>query len=163
MGHVLLYSVNCFLKHNIQTRYQGDKHYVWCSESHDSMSPGALTPGAVPVPPTSNPAEIYRSLKRDVENEDKHSYKITEQRASLTRLARNWHKSGLISLNDRNDIIYAVKSVGFREWRPLLYIIPRALVQTRLQVVPLHRRAHPLAVEYIIPDLLRSEFEIIEW
>lgn len=163
MGQVLLYSVNAFLKQHIQCRYHGDKHYVWCSETYDSAATGAVGTAGTPLPPTSNPAEIYRSLKRDTDAGDTHSYKISEQRASLTRLARMWHKNGTITKDDRDDILYTVKVAGFREWRPIIYIIPRNLVQSRLQIVPIKKRAHPLAVEYILPDLHRSEFDSVEW
>ncbi len=48
-----------------------------------------------------------------------------------------------------------------QQWRPLLYLISRNLVADRLELVPIEKRAS-VEKEYIIRDLQRSEFEIIE-
>jgi len=47
-------------------------------------------------------------------------------------------------------------------WRPLLYVIPRAIVASRLQAVPACRRAGR-GDEYVMSDLKGSEFDIIEY
>ena len=54
-----------------------------------------------------------------------------------------------------------VDKAPFQEWRPLLYLIPRNLVADRLELVPIRERASG-EKEYIIRDLRRSEFEIVE-
>jgi hypothetical protein len=54
-----------------------------------------------------------------------------------------------------------VTNATFDDWRPLLYIIPRSLVETRLKVVPIHKRAS-FGDEFIVEDLRRSEFDLIE-
>jgi hypothetical protein len=54
-----------------------------------------------------------------------------------------------------------VNNASFEEWRPLIYVIPRSSMEARLKVVPIHRRTGP-TLEYIIEDLKRSEFDIIE-
>jgi hypothetical protein len=47
-------------------------------------------------------------------------------------------------------------------WRPLIYTIPRALIDpSRLNLVPLHSRAG-FGTEFIISDLQRDEFDLIE-
>jgi hypothetical protein len=160
MGNALLYSTNVFLKLLIQEKYMHDVHYVWCSENFDSAT---LPPhsGASLVPPSSNPADIFRVLKRDVERHDQHSAKINEQKVSLTDRAIDWEKNGSISTADRDEIIYMVNNAAWDHWRPLIYIIPRAPVQTRLAVVPMSRRAG-FGNEYTIADLARAEFDIIE-
>jgi hypothetical protein len=68
---------------------------------------------------------------------------------------------GDISKDDKEEIIYRVDTSDFDDWRPLLYIAPRDLVKSRLQIVPPSKRAS-FGLEYIIPDLKRNEFDIVE-
>ena len=100
-------------------------------------------------------------MAEDVENGDLHSAKIVSQRTTLEKLAIDWAASGKISDDEKQEIIYLVKNAQIADWRPLLFIIPRHLVSARLELVPIDRRASP-EKEYIIRDLKRSEFEIIE-
>jgi hypothetical protein len=100
-------------------------------------------------------------LKNAVERKDQHSYKINEQKVSLKNLAITWEASGEISTSDKEEIIYRVDNASLADWRPLIYLIPRVLVETRIQLVPPDRRAS-FGPEYIIADLKRSEFDIIE-
>ena len=160
MPNPVLYSTNVFLKLHIQERYRGDVHYVWCSEDFDSKMLSAYSAGAK-VGRSSNPADIYRELQADVNSQDTHSAKIKEQRASLTTLAVGWFKSGEISQTDKDDILWLAKNASFAHWRPLIYVIPRLPVEARLQPVPAYRRAG-LGNEYILSDLKRSEFDVIE-
>ena len=53
----------------------------------DSQTLGRYAPNAL-IPPSSNPADIYRALRQDVSRKDMHSAKINEQKASFTKLAR---------------------------------------------------------------------------
>ena len=137
-----------------------DTHYVWCSEEFDSRMVSPYSSGSL-VPPSSNPADIFRELRRDVENSDQHSAKINAQKVSLTDRAIEWEKKGLISTSDKNDIVYLVDHATFAQWKPLIYVIPRPPVETRLAKVPMHLRAG-IGTEYIISDLKRFEFEILE-
>jgi hypothetical protein len=80
---------------------------------------------------------------------------------SLKNLALIWESNGEISTDEKAEIIYMVDNASFDDWRPLIYVIPRATVETRLQVVPPDKRASK-GMEYIITDLERQEFDIIE-
>lgn len=144
----------------IQERFRGDIHYVWCSELCDSKSAGLYSSAAL-VPPSSNPADIYRELQRDVKGKDNHSAKISQQKMSLIKVAIEWEKAKEISSDDRDEIIYLTEHASFDDWRPLLYVIPSEPVKSRLELVPPDKRAG-LGVEYIIRDLIRSEFDIVE-
>lgn len=156
----LLYSTNVFLKLLINERFRGDTHYVWCSEFFDSSSLYRYSVNSQ-VAPSSNPADIYRDLKLAVQKKDQHCYKINEQKVSLKNLAIAWEASGEITAEDKEEIIYRVDNASFDDWRPLLYVIPRTLVDARLQHVPPNKRAS-FGPEFIIPDLQRGEFDIIE-
>jgi hypothetical protein len=160
MSPPLLYSTNVFLKLLVQERFRGDVHYAWCSESFDSSTLPRYSLSSQ-VAPSSNPADIYRELKNAVQRKDQHCYKINEQKLSLKNLAITWEAAGEINSDDKEEIIYRVDNASFDDWRPLLYIIPRSLVLPRLQTVPPNKRAS-FGPEFIIPDLQRSEFDIIE-
>jgi hypothetical protein len=144
----------------IQERFRGDIHYVWCSESFDSSSLHRYTISSH-VAPSSNPADIYRELKIAVQKNDKHCHKINEQKLSLKNLALIWESNREISTDEKEEIVYMVDNATFDHWRPLIYVIPRATVQPRLQVVPPDKRAS-IGMEYIIADLGRKEFDTIE-
>ncbi len=75
---------------------------------------------------------------------------------------REWEHQGVITTAQKDDILYLVDHASFDLWRPLVYVIPRAPVASRLEEVPMSKRAG-VGVEYIIPDLQRTEFDIIEW
>jgi hypothetical protein len=157
----LLYSTNTYLKFFIQEKFLSDTHYVWCSECFDSKKLSAYLPAAR-VAPSSNPADIFRELRRDIDGRDRHSYKINSQKATLQKLALDWQAAGQITDPQRDEIIYITQHATFEDWRPLVYVIPTAPVSGRLQLVPIDKRAG-FGDEYIIPDLRRSEFDILEF
>lgn len=159
MSH-FLYSTNPLLKYLIQQKYRSDKHHVWCSEAFDSQALSRRTVGAY-VPPSSNPAEIYRALKRAVDKNDLHDPKIVALRAGIIERATRWHSAGEISSDDRDDIVYWAELPAMDRWKPLLYVIPRVVVAARLKKVPAASCAG-LGNEFIIEDLDASEVDIIE-
>lgn len=160
MPNLLLYSTNVFMKLLIQQKFFGDVHYVWCSEQFDSKAFSPHTSAGL-VPASSNPADILRLLLRDVQTPDHHSGKIAEQKASLTKRAIALEKAGSITKAVKEEIVYLVKTAAISQWRPLLYVIPRPPVEPRLKLVPAKLRAG-IADEFIIPDLQRNEFDIID-
>ncbi len=160
MSSQLLFSTNTFMKYHIQENYRHQHHFVWCSEDFDSGAISKYAPGSL-VGPTSNPADIFRELRRDVNGRDRHSAKITSQKATLSSLAIDWETKGEITSEQKEEIIFKVTNADYDFWRPLLYVIPRPVVEPRLKLVPINDRAS-FGVEYIIPDLCSSEFEIVE-
>lgn len=162
MSSLLLYSTNSYMKYLINERYRADIHHVWCSESFDSAALGSYTSGAL-VPPSSNPKDIFLDLQKAVRATDTHNAKIKEQISGLSALAVTWEKAGLISSTAKDDIVYMVNEAAFfKHWRPLLYVIPRATIAAaRIVEVPAAKCAS-LGREYIISDLRRDEFDLIE-
>jgi hypothetical protein len=160
MSTPVIYSTNAFLKLLIQQRFFGDSHYVWCSDAFDSMMLSRYAHSFL-VPPSSNPAGIYRQLKADIAGKDMHSAKIAAQRASFIKLAIQAEAAGRITKNDKEEIAFMAEHASFDDWRPLIYVIPRQPVQSRLELVPISDRAG-FGNEYIIRDLKRSEFDLIE-
>ncbi len=155
----LLYSTNPFLKLLVQERFRGNVHYVWCSESFDSRVQAPYTAASL-VPRSSNPAEILEELQRAVASGDTHASKIIEARATFTNLANIWFGNGEVTADERDEIIYMANNSGLEPFRPLLYVIPRPAT-ARLMVVPPSQRAG-IGIEYIITDLQRSEFDVLE-
>lgn len=161
MSGLLLYSTNPYLKFHIQESYRKHKHYVWCAAQFDSTKANAYAT-AVQTPPSSDPCGINKDLKAAVDRGDQHCAKIISQRQSLIKLAAGWEKRGEISLTQKQDIIYQAKNADLKDWRPLIYIIPRKDVETRLKLVPASKRAG-LADEWILEETLdRTEFDIVE-
>lgn len=156
----LLYSTNVFLKLLISELYARNTHYVWCSEFFDSTTMDRYSVRSQ-IAPSSNPADIYRTLRDSVIRRDQHCYKIREQKVSLKNLALKWEEDRTITLEQKQEIIYLVDHASFEDWRPLIYVIPRAPVESRLKIVPMSQRAS-IGIEYIVPDLERSEFDILE-
>lgn len=158
----VLYSTNPALKLLIQREYRADMHYVWCSEYFDSRSAPSFSLAAL-VGRSSNPADVYKELRKDTSPAfDRHSAKIAQIKASLTALASEWHRSGAITENSRDEILYLLNNAGPHEWRPLLYVIPRALVASRMKEVPPDRRSG-FGREWIVEDLAPGEFDVIEF
>jgi hypothetical protein len=114
------------------------------------------------APPSSNPADIYRQLKEEVSRGDTHGSKITAVRTVLVALATQWLSDGEVTSEEAADITYLADKAGCLAFRPLLYIIPFGVVQSRVEPVPVDQRANPLAPEYRIKDLHRDEFDIVE-
>ena len=84
-----LYSTNTYMKFFLIENFRGGLHYVWVSEFCDSKMAPAYSSAAL-VPASSNPADLYRELKRDVECRDAHSAKITARKPHLN----NWQLNG---------------------------------------------------------------------
>lgn len=156
----LLYSVNPFFKYYVHQKYRGDIHFVWCSEYFDSRKVSAYSHGPA-IPPSSNPASLYESYKAAVENEDEGDLKIIQQKNSLKSLAIDWERTGQITTAEKEEIIVSIDKGHFKQWRPLIYIIPRPVDPSRLIHVPRPSRAS-LGMEFQIRDLKGSEFDVIE-
>ena len=64
-------------------------------------------------------------------------------------------------MTDAQDISYQLDHAPITDWRPLLYVIHRASVETRLAVVAPDKRANPISVEWTVPDLAPDEFDVL--
>lgn len=157
---ILLYSTNCKLKLVVQEKYFHDVHYVWCSESFDSESLPKYSHGRL-VPPSSNPLDIYKQLRDDVKRGDLHSPKISAQRASFIKIAMQKETAGQITNDQAKEIAWYAENAPIDMFSPLVYLIPRHNVDSRLELVPADKRAG-IGNEYILQDLRRCEFEVIE-
>jgi hypothetical protein len=60
------------------------------------------------------------------------------------------------------DIGTIIDAAPLPEYRPLIYVIPLSGARSLLEDVPIEDKAHPLSEEYIIRELPREAFDIIE-
>src|SRR3954470_14810745 len=97
----VLYSTNTQLKFVIQRDYFGGLHYAWCSPTFDYRAMGRYAAGAA-MPPSSDPASIYRDLYEATKRPDRHSTKIAEQKVTLKALAVRFASEGRISESYRD-------------------------------------------------------------
>jgi hypothetical protein len=156
---LLLFSTTTFLKFRIQQDFRGE-HFAWCSPTFSAETLNKYSLGSG-TPPSSDPASIYRDLCDAVRRTDEHNPKINDHIKTLLALAVEWHNGGLITAAKRDDITMIVTKVPFSQWRPLIFVIPYAGVTGRVEEVPRDKRAS-MEPEYIIRDLRRHEFEIVE-
>lgn len=162
MAGVILYSTNPWIAHDFSMKYLAGKYFVWCSEFYDPIGapPGST---AAAIAPSSSPRGIFESLKQDCEREDRHSLLIKGYRKTFLRLAANWLAETKINNSQHNEIVAIVKAPSWRIWRPVLYVIPRAPIESsgRLITVP-HRQRVAYGPELQIKDLTPHEFDLVE-
>jgi hypothetical protein len=157
---IALYSTYTWLAFTINQQYYGGDHYVWCTPHFEPGSPFLSSPSA--VPPTSSPKMIYTSLFEEVTAGDRHSAKVAQNRLGIQRGADVQFRKGTISTAVRDEILSIVDAAEVRDFRPLLFVIPFAPVASLLVQVPIKARAHPLAEEYILSNLPRAAFDVLE-
>ncbi|HLL72981.1 MAG TPA: hypothetical protein VK363_16180 [Pyrinomonadaceae bacterium] len=160
MKHLLLYSTNTWLAFMISKEYYNDVHYVWCSPFFSSK---AIPAYDYTNPPSSSPSDIYDNFYADSNSGDLHSARIKGNRVGIIRGANKKARAGIISEQQKREIYSIVKQSESLNFRPLLYVIPFALVEDIAKIVPLDQRASAFSVEYIIENLPRSCFDVLEY
>jgi len=157
---LILYSTNTWLAYMIAERFYVDVHHVWCAPFFDSdLIPSFQNAN----PPSSNPSKICRELFEVVSSGDRHSKKIRDNKAGILRGVEEMKGAGIITKHEVKEITKIVERAETFDFRPLVYVIPYHLVGKRVEEVSVERRAHPLALEYVIKQLPRKYFDVIEW
>ena len=157
---LLLYSTNAWITWHIKKTFYDDVHYVWCSEYFDPQAQG-VDHAASLIPVSSSPAEIYRRLEADIKSEDTHSESISRIRSSMTAAATRWLNDSKISQESYEEIISLLEISGFKDFRPMIYVIPKSAVKAdQIEAVPPEERAGA-GPEYRIATLQGSEFDLI--
>ncbi|MEY0857579.1 hypothetical protein AB7239_07535 [Providencia alcalifaciens] len=153
----ILYSAMTMLAYNINKKYYGDKHYMWCTPYFGSYfdSPHFT------VPPSSSPLEIYNTLKKEVDGSDHHNTKIELNKMGIRNGASIMLKLGKIDQEKHDEIVYITKNAKDQHFRPLLCVISRLDAIPYYKKVNVKDRANPLSHEYILSDLPQSAFDII--
>ena len=157
---LLLYSANTWLAYKVSREYYGDLHYVWCSPHFSSQSVPSYD---YANPPSSSPSGIYQSLLAEVAGQDLHGVKIEANRVGIMNGANMKAASKKITNRQKREIHSIVKRAERSYFRPLLYIIPFSMVRHLVREVPVKMRAHPFSREFVIEELPRTYFDIIEY
>jgi len=157
INHPILYSTMTFLAYNVNMKYYGGLHYMWCTPYFGSnyQSPHFT------VPPSSSPLEIYETLKKEIDGADLHGMKIRLNRIGIRRGADKMESRGIISSEQKREIHAISKGAQPQQFRPLLCIISRIEAVPYYQKINIKDRANPLSHEYIVADLPQTAFDVI--
>lgn len=155
LGNIIFYSINSSLANFINTKYYGNNHYVWIAPYFDCKDTN---------PSSSNPIDIYTSFKKDLRNGrvDYHSLNILNNRAGIKKGAVAMFNAKKIDEKTRDLIITLTEKAEHQHFKPLIYVIPKGNVMSRIEEPNFTTKANTLSMEYIIPDLKGGEFDIIE-
>ena len=152
MENRMLYSQITKISYDIANKYYKE-FYVWCCEK----------PNYGPEQPaSSNPILRCRQIMSDIITDDNHSSMIEENKNGIIKGASFKKKDGIITKSDEKDIMSKVRCAENKEFCPYLCVIPYDIVKDRLEAVEPQRKANSESNEYIIYDLKRDEFDLIE-
>jgi len=155
---IVLYSTNTLLAYRIAERFYNQTHYVWCVPNDTRSHPSTHEP----VPPTSNPIKIYKSLLQSIAGNDRHCPKIAQNRLGLLHGAEQRFANKEINEHQLEEIISAINDAPLGEFHPVFYVIPYQMVRDRVIHPHVNERASVLSPEVRIDDLRSNEFDILE-
>jgi hypothetical protein len=153
-----LYSTNSRLAYGINQRYYGGRHYVYCSHYFSASSLPARDRWN---PVTSSPAALYRRYMSEIG--DRHSPTILANKVGLRRGALARRSQGIISDDQEVEINEIISASETRDFAPMIYVIRYEDVAGMIEAVPVGQRAHPLSEEYVIQNLKRELFDVLEF
>lgn len=149
----VLYSAGTKLAYRINKRYYGDVHYVWCTEFYHSKA----------QPLTSDPQSICNRLLQIVSTGDRHAVEIEGQKVGILKGADAKFKAGVITDLQRQLIFEMVNVATYSDFSPVLYIISGARVRDKCITVDTKTKASDSSVEYLITDLSKDDFQILDF
>lgn len=154
--HRFLYSTQTWLAYAISERYYHGKHFVYCSPVFSPRRQEA------PAPLSSSPRALYHRLASAVSRGDRHEPAIRSVMTGLSRTAASKLGADEITVDEQREITTIVELAQVTDFRPLLYVIQFSAVAHLAMEVPAAQRAHPLGEEYVLNDLGRDHFDVIE-
>lgn len=158
---LLLYSTNSYLAYSINEQYYGGLHYAWCSPYFHK---DAVLPLQAQMVPSSTPAAIYLEFTQGIKAGDLHCQKVKLNRDGLKTGAKASLKSHRISPAQFKDIIWTIENAQLADFRPVVYVIPfNKEVMKLIHTLHVSAKAHPFSPEYLIKELPRKLFDVIEW
>lgn len=156
----VLYSVNTLLAYNINQNFYNQLHYVWCCPYFNWK---AASQYDFRIPRSSTPSEIYADLLKEVRSNDRHSFKVKENRIGLLKGVVEKHKQGVISDEQKGFIETMISEASGIDFTPLIYVIPFQKAKKLLENVPVRERASVLSNELRIRELPRHYFDIMDF
>ncbi len=158
--NLVYYSTNTYLSFWLCKRFYKN-YFVWCSPVFNPKTLAEYNEYSK-IPPSSSPFNIYNTLHTDVSSGDLHSDKIKGNKSGLMKGASIQLSNGIITEQDYLRIVKIIESALLKDFRPLVYVIPRSKVDAKIVSVDVEDSANPLSIEYQIHDLKSSEFDVIE-
>lgn len=154
--HLILYSATTKLAYNIAQKFFRGSHYVWCAPRPETDRFGFSNP------PSSDPVNIYWRYLNDIKGGDEHSSNIETNRRGLIRGATVKEGQGIIDVPTRQLIEAVVMKAPLSDFSPLLFVIPYNSVRGIVKPADVDARARATSEEYIIDDLPRDCFDVLE-
>jgi len=149
---LLLYSTNTELAYRIAKEYYNNTFFVWCTDAFDA----ALQPG------TSNPRTLCSRYLDQILKNDRHAVEINQNKAGILKGASEKLKQGIITKEQHYEISLRVAYAEMEAFYPVVFLIDRRSVKSRLEIVKSKDAASNHSIEYIIRDLKWNEFEMIK-
>lgn len=150
---LVLYSARPLITFWISERFYNQIHYLWTAPFFDISD--------LSNPQSSSPAHIYNELKNAVLSNDLHSSKIAEVKLGLIKGAKMQLEKNIIDSETVDEINYMVNTSTVNDFRPIVYVIPTKGIEHLIKEAKISERANPFSKEYIIENLHRSNFDII--
>lgn len=147
----ILYSTNTELAYRIAKEYYNNTFYVWCTDAFDAL----LQPG------TSNPRTLCSRYLDQIIKNDRHATEIKQNKAGILKGAAEKLKQEIITEEQYKEISVRVAYADMTAFYPVIFLIDKRAVKSRLEIVEPKDAASNNSVEYIIKDLDWNEFEII--
>lgn len=148
----ILYSTCTELAYSIAKKYYSNIHYVWCTDSFDAP----LQPG------TSNPKTLCCRYLEQIIKQDRHAFEIDNNKVGILKGARAKLENGVITEDQFKEISFKVNIAEMADFYPVIYLIDKIAVKSRLKIVEPQNAASDSSIEYIVQDLHRDEFELIK-
>ncbi len=156
----MLYSTNTKIAYWLNRTFYRDVHFVWCSPEFGSTAfTGTVGTNAA----SSSPLRLYRSLAEESSSNDRHGPYIQLNKTGLRKGADAKLAQSVITKAQFDDIMKVIDRATPAEFRPVMYVIPWATAASIAEDVPADQRASLMSVEYMIPALPRSAFDVISW
>lgn len=153
---LVLYSTTSRLAYSVGQKYYGEVHYVWCAPRQDHDRFGLQNP------PSSEPVSIYWRFRHDIDGGDEHSASIDANRRGIIRGASVREQQGVIDQPTRELIEQVAKKAALVDFSPLLLVIPYTAVSGIVKRAAVTARARATSEEYIIENLPRNCFDVLE-
>ena len=158
---LLLYSATTWLAYQIARRYYNDQHHVWCTPYFDRSGQKIGVDSA--LLPSLSLLDQCRSLADAVDRGDRQSRIIEENRVGLLHGANAKRTEGSIGHREEREIVSVVAIAAVADFRPLLFVMPYCKVSHLLKDVAREDKIDPRSAEYVIEELPRACFDIIDW
>jgi hypothetical protein len=156
MENHVYYSQGTKLAARINRDYYNNIHYVWCCDK-----PFYTVAERQPV--SSNPLARCEYLIAEIETNDGHTHYIDDNRNGIKIGIEEKAKAGVITTEQRAELIRVVNDAPNEFFYPVIYVIPYEKVSELVKPVNTSKKASSVSKEFLIEELPRSCFDIIDF